>query len=85
MKPAHAIHHLARILATALASLLACAAAPTALATPRPQPPGWNKHPPLPTRAQPAIRYPPAGTSTRRCPPTSTRWPPPASPGGSSP
>jgi hypothetical protein len=26
-------------------------AAPAALATPRPRPPGWNKHPPLPAHA----------------------------------
>ena len=51
MNPAHALRRLARILAAALAAGLACAAAPAALATPRPQPPGWNKHPPLPAHA----------------------------------
>jgi hypothetical protein len=60
---------LARIL-TALAgvvlvgAVLACAAVPAALATPRPGPrgwlnrphlpPGWNKHPPLPAHLHPA-------------------------------
>jgi hypothetical protein len=42
------IRRLARLLAAALAACLAWAAAPAALATPRPRPPGWNKHPPLP-------------------------------------
>jgi len=59
MNPAHALRRLARILAAALAAGLACAAAPAALATPRPQPPGWNKHPPLPAAAHPALRFPP--------------------------
>jgi len=59
MNPAHAIRRLARILAAALAAGLACAAAPAALATPRPRPPGWNKHPPLPAGPQPAVRFPP--------------------------
>ena len=59
MNPAHTIRRLARILAAALATGLACAAAPAAVATPRPQPPGWNKHPPLPASAHPALRYPP--------------------------
>jgi hypothetical protein len=57
MNPAHAIRRLARILAAALAAGLAWAAAPAALASPRPQPPGWNKHPPLPAAAHPALRY----------------------------
>jgi hypothetical protein len=34
-----------------LASL--SAAAPAALATPRPRPPGWNKHPPVPASPRP--------------------------------
>ena len=59
MNPAHAIHYLVRILTTTLATLLACAAAPAALANPRPRGPGWNKHPPLPANPQPALRYPP--------------------------
>ena len=53
------IRRLAHILATALAAVLACAAAPAALATPRPRPPGWNKHPPQPAGPHPALRYPP--------------------------
>jgi hypothetical protein len=59
MNPAHAFRRLARILATAMATWLACDAAPAALATPRPQPPGWNKHPPLPASTHPTLRYPP--------------------------
>ncbi len=36
--------------------LLACSlAAPAALASPPPRPPGWNKHPPLPAHAHPVI------------------------------
>jgi hypothetical protein len=58
MNPAHAIRHLARALAAALAAGLACAVAPAALATSRPLPPGWDKHPPLPA-AHPALRFPP--------------------------
>src|SRR5690242_16018583 len=37
--------------AVVLASLTATV--PAALATPRPRPPGWNKHPPLPARLHP--------------------------------
>jgi len=62
MNPIHPIHRLACILAGLTAGLLALVTAspaafarpgppsvtPTALATPRPLPPGWNKHPPLP-------------------------------------
>ena len=59
MSPVHTIRRLARILAAVLAAALACAAAPAALATPRPRPPGWNKHPPLPAGPQPAVRFPP--------------------------
>src|SRR6516165_4872469 len=40
-----------------LASL--SAAAPAALATPRPRPPGWNKHPPVPVGTRPVLRFPP--------------------------
>ena len=49
MNPIRAIRRAARVLAV-LASL---AAAPAALATPRPRPPGWNTHPPLPARIHP--------------------------------
>ena len=60
MNPIRALGGLARILATLAAAALAFAAGvPAALAAPRPQPPGWNKHPPLPTRPQPALRFPP--------------------------
>jgi hypothetical protein len=55
MNPAHTLRHLTRAIAAALAAGLVCAAAPAALATPRPQPPGWNKHPPLPASTQPAL------------------------------
>src|SRR5262249_14954629 len=62
MNPIPPIHRLACILAGLTAGLLALVTAspaafarpgppsvtPTALATPRPLPPGWNKHPPLP-------------------------------------
>jgi hypothetical protein len=34
-------------------------AAPAALATPRPRPPGWNKHPPVPASTRPALMFPP--------------------------
>jgi hypothetical protein len=61
MNPAHTIRRLARTLTAALAAALACAAAPAALAIPRPLPPGWNKHPPLPASAHPAINYYPPG------------------------
>jgi len=30
-----------------------------ALAASRPRPPGWNKHPPVPASARPALRFPP--------------------------
>jgi hypothetical protein len=53
MNPICALGRLARILAGPVV------AAPTALATPRPRPSGWNKHPPLPATTQPALRYPP--------------------------
>jgi hypothetical protein len=74
MNTAHPIRRLARLLATAPAAGLAFAAAvPAALASaspgqaralswadpPRPLPPGWNKHPPLPASPRPALRYPP--------------------------
>ena len=62
MNPIRPIRRLACILAGLTAGLLAQATAspaafarpgppsvtPTALATPRPRPPGWNKHPPRP-------------------------------------
>lgn len=51
----HAIRRPAGILlwlaTVVLASLTA--AMPAALATPRPRPPGWNKHPPLPAHVHP--------------------------------
>jgi hypothetical protein len=53
------IRCLARTLTGALAACLAWAAAPAALATPRPGPPGWNKHPPVPAGPHTALRYPP--------------------------
>jgi hypothetical protein len=48
-EPGPTIRRLARLLAAALTTCRACAAAP---ATPRPSPPGWNKHPPLPAHVQ---------------------------------
>jgi hypothetical protein len=39
--------------------LASLAAAPAALATPSPRPPGWNKHPPVPASPQPVFRFPP--------------------------
>ena len=65
MDPIRAIRRLTCILAGLAAGLLALATGspvafarpgppsvtPTALATPRPLPPGWNKHPPLPAHA----------------------------------
>ena len=53
MNHIHAIRRPAGMLlglaSVVLASLTT--ASPAALAAPRPQPPGWNKHPPLPTHA----------------------------------
>jgi hypothetical protein len=43
----------------ACALLASVAATPAALADPRPLPPGWNKHPPLPAGPQPTFRLPP--------------------------
>jgi hypothetical protein len=42
-------------------ALLGSAAAPAVLWAdpPRPRPPGWNKHPPLPTPARAAVRFSP--------------------------
>jgi hypothetical protein len=57
MNPIRAIRRLACILA-GLAVAFA-AAAPAALATPRPRPPGWNKHPPQPAGTHRAVNYPP--------------------------
>jgi len=63
MNPARTIGRLARILAVLGAAVLAVtAAAAAALATPRPRPPGWNKHPPPPASSQPAINSPPGWT-----------------------
>jgi hypothetical protein len=60
MNHIHAIGRLAGVLAWLASALLALfAAAPAALANPRPRPPGWDKHPPLPVGTQPAIRFPP--------------------------
>jgi len=56
MNPARIIGRLARILAVLGAAVLAVtAAAAAALATPRPKPPGWNKHPPLPGHIHAAV------------------------------
>lgn len=57
MNPIRAIGRLACILAGLAAAF--AATAPAALAIPRPQPPGWNKHPPLPASTHPALRHPP--------------------------
>jgi len=59
MNPIHAIRRPAGILAWLASALLASLTAAPALATPRPRPPGWNKHPPLPASPQPAVRFPP--------------------------
>jgi hypothetical protein len=57
MNPARAIGRLARILASLATAVLAVnAATAAALATPRPRPPGWNKHPPQPASTQPASK-----------------------------
>jgi hypothetical protein len=58
MNPKRTIGHLACFLATLAAATVAfAAAAPAALTTPRPRPPGWNKHPPLPADPRLAARY----------------------------
>jgi len=51
----HAIRRPAGILLGLASIVLASltAAMPAALAAPRPRPPGWNKHPPLPAHAHP--------------------------------
>jgi hypothetical protein len=57
----HAIRRPAGIalwLATVVLTSLT-AAAPAALATPWPRPPGWNKHPPVPASTRPVLRFPP--------------------------
>jgi hypothetical protein len=60
MNPARALGRLARILAALAAAALAVTiTTAAALATPRPTPPGWNKHPPVPASPQPTLRYPP--------------------------
>ena len=54
MNPIRAIRRTARILAVLASAVLASlAATPAALATPRPRPPGWNTHPPLPAHIHP--------------------------------
>jgi hypothetical protein len=54
MNPIRAIRRLARLLAVLASAVLASlAAAPAVLATPRPRPPGWNTHPPLPAHVHP--------------------------------
>jgi hypothetical protein len=68
MNPIRAIRRLACIPA-GLAAAFAAAPAALAAASPGqaralswadpPLPPGWNKHPPLPARPHPALRYPP--------------------------
>ena len=63
MNLARLIARLARILAALATAVLALTAATAAaLATPRPRPPGWNKHPPQPTSTQPAVNSPPGWT-----------------------
>ena len=53
MNPIRAIRRLAGILAgQATVVLASLTTAPAALATPRPRPPGWNKHPPAPDPAR---------------------------------
>jgi hypothetical protein len=53
MNPIRAIGHLAGILAgLAVVVLASLTATPAALAAPRPRPPGWDKHPPLPDPAR---------------------------------
>ena len=53
------IHRICRWLAglTGRAGVLLAygVAVPAALATGRPEPPGWNKHPPLPARSHPVV------------------------------
>ena len=62
MNPARAIGRLARIVAALATAVLAVTAATAAaLATPRPLPPGWNKHPPQPASTQPASKPLPPG------------------------
>jgi len=62
MNPARAIGRLARVVAALATAVLAVnAATAAALATPRPLPPGWNKHPPQPARTQPASKPLPPG------------------------
>jgi hypothetical protein len=53
MNPIRAIRRLAGMVAgQATVMLASLTAAPAALATPRPRPPGWNKHPPVPDPAR---------------------------------
>lgn len=60
MNPVPGVRRSAGNLAWLASVLLALiTVAPAALATPRPWPPGWNKHPPLPASTQPAVRFPP--------------------------
>ena len=63
MNLARAIGRLASILAALATAVLTVVAANAAtLATPRPRPPGWNKHPPKPAGTQHAIKPPPGWT-----------------------
>ena len=67
MTPIRTIGRLTCILAGLAAAF--AAAAPAALATPRPMPPGWNKHPPLPADPHPANPYPPLPPGWNKHPP----------------
>jgi hypothetical protein len=54
MNPIRAIRRPAHMLAVLVGAVLASyAAAPAALATPRPRPPAWNTHPSLPAHVHP--------------------------------
>jgi hypothetical protein len=59
MNPVHVIRRTAGVMAGLAMATLAVIAAPAALATPPPRPPGWNKHPPLPAASRAAVRFPP--------------------------
>jgi len=70
MNPTHAIRRAAGIMTWLAGALLASVgAAPAALATPSPRPPGWNKHPPLPAGLLPAVRFPPGWNKHPPLPP----------------
>lgn len=66
-----------------LASL--SAAAPALAATPRPWPPGWNKHPPVPGSPRPVLRFPPGWNKHPPLPAHVHRLAAAQSPAGSSP